>query len=67
LNGESRGLSINEEDSKNDCDETLPNFIKRKHPRKERKRNKGQKLKSKQTNNPNEGLFIPEGKGTTKN
>jgi hypothetical protein len=33
-------------------DETLPNFIKRKHPRKGEKKNQGQGPKSKQTNNP---------------
>jgi hypothetical protein len=33
-------------------DEIFPNFIKRKCPKKERKRNKGQGPKSRQTNNP---------------
>jgi hypothetical protein len=35
-------------------DETLPNFIKIKHPRKGEKENKGQVPKSKQANNPKE-------------
>jgi hypothetical protein len=36
-------------------DETPPNFIKRKHSRKgERKRNKGQRPKSRQANSPKE-------------
>jgi hypothetical protein len=36
-------------------DETLQNFIKRKHPRKgERNRNKGQRPKSSQANSPKE-------------
>jgi hypothetical protein len=36
-------------------DETLPNFIKRKHPRKgEKRRNNGQGPKSRQANNPKE-------------
>jgi hypothetical protein len=35
-------------------DETLPNFIKRKHPSKGEKKNQGQGPKSKQANNPKE-------------
>jgi hypothetical protein len=45
----------------------LPNFIKRKHSRKGEKKKQGAKSKFKQANNPSEGLFKPEGKGTTKN
>jgi hypothetical protein len=38
----------------NQNDETLPNFIKRKHPKKDRvKRNKGQRPKSRQASSPN--------------
>jgi len=38
----------------NQNDETLPNFIKRKHPKKEReKRNKGPRPKSRPANSPN--------------
>jgi hypothetical protein len=36
-------------------DETLPNFVKRNHPRKEEKKKKGEGPKSGQANSPNEG------------
>jgi hypothetical protein len=35
--------------------ETLPNFIKRKHPSKGKKRQQGAMTKTKQINNPKEG------------
>jgi hypothetical protein len=37
-----------------DQDETLPNFIKRKHPRKGEKKKQGQGPKSRQANSPKE-------------
>jgi hypothetical protein len=41
-------------------DETLPNFIKRKHPRKgEKKKQRGQRPKSRQANVPKGG--VPHG------
>jgi len=45
-------------------DETLPNFKKRKHPRKREKRNKGQGPKSRQADSPKEAC--QRGKRTTK-
>jgi hypothetical protein len=40
-------------------DETLPNFIKRKQPRKGEKKNQGQGPKSRQANSPKEvGHFV---------
>jgi hypothetical protein len=44
----------------------LPNFIKRKHPRKEEKKKQGARTKV-QTNKQPEGGRPPAGKGTTKN
>jgi len=45
----------------NQNDETLPNFIKRKHPKKGReKRNKGLGQKSKQASSPNEACHKEE-------
>jgi hypothetical protein len=47
-------------------DETLPNFLKRKHQERERKRNKGFPVKSMQANSLKHGG--PQGgKGTIKN
>ncbi len=51
----------------NQNDETLQNFIKRKHPKKEReKRNKGQGPKSRQASSPNKAGH-KEKRETTKN
>jgi hypothetical protein len=51
LQNASTSLKMKKESGTPKLDETLPNFIKRKHPRKgERKRNKGQGPKSKQAN-----------------
>jgi hypothetical protein len=41
--------------------ETLPNFIERKHPRKGEKGNKGQGLKTRQANNPTKGATRRKG------
>jgi hypothetical protein len=49
-----------------DDDETLPNFIERKHPRKGEKRKPGAETKVRASKQPNKGG--PQGgKGTTKN
>jgi hypothetical protein len=49
-----------------DDDETLPNFIERKHPRKGEKRKRGPRTKVRASKQPNKGG--PQGgKGTTKN
>jgi hypothetical protein len=46
-------------------DETLPNFIKRKHPERERKANKVQGPESRQAKEPQSGE-PPGGNGTSK-
>jgi hypothetical protein len=46
-------------------DETLPNFIKKKHPRKREERKQGARIEVQASKEPNKG---PQGgKGTTKN